>query len=212
MKLDDISEKLKLRLSNPLPGAAAHEPMRAVPIGNLKLKFDHTAPPRPGGVLIMLYQEGDLIKFPLIRRTDYSGVHGGQISLPGGKSEAGENAVEAALREAEEEIGIDKRLPQVLGTLSDFLVIPSNFMVTPVVAVFRGAPVFRPDPREVAGILSGSIEALMMDNAIRQQEILAGGQFRMIAPHFEVDLAVVWGATAMMLNEFRIVLRETLKM
>ena len=46
------------------------------------------------------------------------------------------------------------------------------------------------------------------ENAVKQKEILAAGKYRMIAPHFEIEQEVVWGATAMMLNEFRIILAE----
>ncbi|MBA4058492.1 MAG: coenzyme A pyrophosphatase [Marivirga sp.] len=210
MNLQELSARLYQRLSSPLPGDNAHSILRAVPLGNTIPSFTHKLPPRPGGVLILLYQEGNSIRFPLIRRQEYLGAHSGQISLPGGKSERGEDGVQAALREAEEEIGINRMKPNVLGILSNFYVIPSNFIITPVVAVLDTAPVFTPDPYEVAKILSGSIEDLVRDDAIKETEILAAGQFRMMAPHFEIEREIVWGATAMMLNEFRMILREVL--
>ena len=151
-----------------------------------------------------------MIKFPLIQRAEYVGTHGGQISLPGGKTEEGEGPFETALRETEEEVGVPRHLPLVLGALSEFFVIPSNYIITPVVATLKNVPIFQPDIREVAGVLSGSIEALVHDQAIRETEILAAKQFRLLAPHFEIEKHIVWGATAMMLNEFRMVLREIL--
>jgi 8-oxo-dGTP pyrophosphatase MutT (NUDIX family) len=208
MHLDNISESLKKRLSLPLPGDLAHALLRAIPVGDITPEFDHKLPPRPGGVLILLYQEGREIKFPLIKRQEYLGAHSGQVSLPGGKAEPGEDSVMAALREGEEEIGINREEPNVLGTLSNFVVIPSNFMITPVVATLGNKPVFKPDSYEVAKILFCSLEDLIKEDAIQQREILAGGKFRMMAPHFAIEGEIVWGATAMMLNEFRSILLD----
>ena len=210
MTLQDLSEKLKQRLTLPLPGAAAHEPMRATAVGSMIPKFEHKLAPKPGGVLILLFEDGGKIKFPLTKRQEYVGAHSAQVSLPGGKAEAGEHSIQTALREAEEEIGIDRNEPNVLGTLSNFFVIPSNFIITPVIASVEVEPIFTPDPREVAKILFASIDDLLSIDAIKRREIVAAGQFRMMAPFFEVDGDMVWGATAMMLNEFRLVLREIL--
>ena len=210
MSLYEIANRLKERLSSPLPGDFAHTTLRATPVGNTMPKFDHKFPPKPGGVLILLYEERGAIKFPLIKRQEYLGAHSGQMSLPGGKAEPGEDPIQAALREGEEEIGIDRTDLNVLGTLSNFFVIPSNFTITPVIATLSTVPVFKPDSYEVAKILSGSLKDLIKDDAIKQKEIIAAGQFRMMAPHFEIEGEIVWGATAMMLNEFRMILRDIL--
>lgn len=207
-RLQQLATRLKTRLQQPLPGGDAHESFRARPVGDVKPLFDHTLPPKPGGVLILLFEENGVIKFPLTKRAEYPGAHSGQISLPGGKSEPGEEAIQTALRECEEEIGVDRSSLTVLGKLSDFFVMPSNFMVTPVIAVAPDRPVFKPDAREVVKILEQDIPSFLLPEAVREQEILAAGRFRMIAPHFLVQGEIVWGATAMMLNEFRIILRE----
>jgi 8-oxo-dGTP pyrophosphatase MutT (NUDIX family) len=130
------------------------------------------------------------------------------VSLPGGKREPGESEIETALRECEEEIGVDRSSIRVIGKLSDFFVIPSNFIVTPVVGVVPTQPIFRADPVEVAKILEGDLVQLLHQEAIREKQILAAGQYPMLAPHFEIGGEVVWGATAMMLNELRTVLLE----
>jgi len=181
--------------------------MRALPVGNLIPKFEHKLPPKPGSVLILLYEENGQIRFPLIKRPEYLGTHSGQVSLPGGKADPNETPIDTALREGEEEVGVDRLAVKVLGRLSDFFVIPSNFMVTPVVGVVRN-PVFTPDPYEVSKILYGSLDDLLRQDAIREKQILAAGQYHLIAPHFEIEGEIVWGATAMMLNEFRMVLQE----
>ena len=206
-----LIDRLSARLKQALPSALAHDPLRAVPVGNVIPKFEHKLPPKPGSVLILLYEREGEIFFPLIKRPEYNGAHSGQVSLAGGKAEKGEDTIQTALREAEEEIGIDPAQVQVIGRLSDFFVIPSNFLVTPVVASFQGEPVFRPDPHEVVRILHGSINDLVREDAIRVREITAAGRYRMNAPHFEIEEEVVWGATAMMLNEFRFVLQEIMR-
>jgi 8-oxo-dGTP pyrophosphatase MutT (NUDIX family) len=159
-------------------------------------------------VLILLYEERGKIMFPLTKRPDYMGTHGGQISLPGGKAEPGETRIETALREAEEEIGVPASHIEVLGALTEFFVIPSNILVTPVVGYLNVSPDFKPDSKEVKKILIGSIEDLLQADAVRTKEIMAGNMFPMLAPHFEIENEIVWGATAMMLNEFRTIVQE----
>jgi 8-oxo-dGTP pyrophosphatase MutT (NUDIX family) len=209
MLLEELKVKLSARLKQSLPGSIAHESMRAQFVGNVVPNFEHKLPPKPGSVLILLCEDNGIIKFPLTKRQEYAGAHSGQISFPGGKAEPGEDAMQTALREAHEEIGVDLNYVQVLGRLSDFFVIPSNFLVVPVVAITH-QKVFTPEPYEVAKIVFGNILDLVNENAIQRKEILAAGKYAMMAPHFEIEGEVVWGATAMMLNEFRMILKEFL--
>ncbi len=210
MRLHDIVNIIANKLQDPLPGASAHESMRAIPVGEVRPRFDHKIPPRQGSVLILLYEENGLVKFPLIKRAEYVGTHSGQISLPGGKAEEGEDVYQTALRETEEEIGIHTSQINVLGRLTDFFVIPSNFVVTPVIGFIDHHPLFVPDTFEVAKILNADLSQLINDESILEKEIIAGGQFRLLAPHFEVEGEIVWGATAMILNEFRMLLKAIL--
>jgi 8-oxo-dGTP pyrophosphatase MutT (NUDIX family) len=205
MELFQLVPELSRRLKEPLPGPNAHEQLRAVPVGDVLPNFVHKSPPKPGSVLILLYEVGAQIKFPLIKRPQYLGAHSNQVSFPGGKAEENESPIDTAIRETEEEIGVSRTEMTVLGTLSPFFVIPSNFMVTPVVATTVN-PIFKPDSREVAKILHGDLNSLLQPNAIQTKEILAAGKYQMIAPHFEFEDEVVWGATAMMLNELRMLL------
>lgn len=206
----DFIVRLQQRLLEPLPGAMAHEVMRATPVGKVLPRFEHKLPPRPGSVLILLYPDREKIVFPLIQRPEYAGAHSGQVSLPGGKAEPGEDTISTALREGEEEIGISVADVKVLGKLSEFFVIPSNFLVTPVIGYVDSIPSLTPDAVEVERILYGNVPDLVDAHAIKSKEILAAGRFAMQAPYFDVEGQVVWGATAMMLNEFRTVLREVL--
>lgn len=205
---ETLMERLRQRLTQPLPGSLAHNIMRATSMGALIPKFEHKSLPKPSSVLILLYPQGNAIRFPLTQRADYAGAHSSQISLPGGKGEPGENFIETALRECEEEIGVGRKAVKVIGRLSDFFVIPSNFLVAPVIATSQSRPEFKADPVEVVKILECDLYELTRDNAIKQKEILAAKQYPMLAPHFEIDGEVVWGATAMILNELRTILIE----
>lgn len=209
--LQDLAGVLASRLQLPLPGARAHEPLRATPTGLVKPDFNHRQPPRPGSVLILLCPGGAQVHIPLIKRPDYFGAHSGQVSFPGGKAEPDETSIDTALREAEEEIGVPASAVEVVGTLSPFFVIPSNFMVTPVVGVLTRPHLFVPNAKEVERILYAQLESVLPDEAIQTREIMAARVYPMRAPHFNVEGEVVWGATAMMLNEFRVILKEVLK-
>jgi 8-oxo-dGTP pyrophosphatase MutT (NUDIX family) len=212
MELEKLITLLQFRLTQALPGALAHDPMRAVAVGALKPNFKYDVLPRKGSVLILLYPDEDgSIRFPLTRRQTYSGAHSDQISLPGGKTEGIESYIETALRECEEEIGIDRKTVQVVGRLSEFFVMPSNFLIIPVVGYLPFKPEFKADPYEVAKIIQGNVFDLIREDAIKEKEILAANQFTMRAPHFEIEGEIVWGATAMMLNEFRSIVKEVIK-
>ncbi len=206
---ETLITKLEARLAEPLPGAAAHEPLRAVRSNGEAIQFKHSLPPRPGSVLILLYPDDHgAIHFPLIKRPDYAGTHSGQVSFPGGKAEAGENYLETALREAEEEVGVHPRDVQVLGRLSDFFVVPSNFMVTPVLGYTTKRPEFKADQHEVVRIFEGKLLDILPQSAIQVSEITVATTYKLRAPHFLIDREIVWGATAMMLNELREIVLE----
>lgn len=209
MTFESLIQDLELRLGQELPAALAHDAMRATRADKTPIQFNHSVPPRPGAVLLLLYQGVDgAINFPLIKRPDYAGAHSGQVSFPGGKAEAGETIIQTALREAQEEIGIDPKDVNVIGVMSDFFVMPSNFMVTPVVGYMTKRPEFVPDKVEVVRILEGDVRRLLPDEAITISEIVVAKTHKLRAPHFLIDNEIVWGATAMMLNELRHILKS----
>ncbi|MDV3309495.1 MAG: CoA pyrophosphatase [Cyclobacteriaceae bacterium] len=207
LNLPELARYLQERLQQPLPGVTAHEAMFPSSRGKLKARYRSNLPLRQGSVLLLLFEQAGEIYFPLIKRPEYTGVHGGQVSLPGGKAEPGETALQTALREGEEEIGIAGEKVTALGQLTSFNVVVSNIYITPIVGTYEGVPEFVPDPREVDRVLYGSVSQLRLQREIPKREVMSGTSFPLLAPHFEVQEEVVWGATAMILNEFRLLLR-----
>jgi len=198
----DFIEKLKDRLSEPLPGPAAQDRMRSLIRKPEDLDLNWQNPPRPGAVLILLYPTNDGIFFPLMKRSHYGGVHSGQISLPGGKKEEGDkDLMETAVRETYEEIGVPREDMHIIGTISELYVYASNFDIFPVVAYAEKEPHFKPDTREVEKVVRGDLAKLTSQREPETREI----QVRNItiqAPYFDIGGHVVWGATAMILAEF----------
>lgn len=207
MSLGAMAAFLEARLSRPLPGIAAHTAMFPVAAGGIRFKYKSTMPLREGSVLILLYEDEGGLYFPLIKRPAYPGVHGGQVSLPGGKAEPGETPIETALREGEEEIGVDRHKVKVVGQMTGFNVAVSSIFVTPVVGVYNDRPQFEPDPREVERVLVFSVNKLQRQVEVLNREVLSSGSIPLLAPHFEIEEEIVWGATAMVLNEFRMLLQ-----
>lgn len=153
-------------------------------------------------------QKKNNINTVLIERNIYKGVHSGQISLPGGKYEKSDiNLIATALREAEEEIGINSTKVEVLGKLTPLYVPVSNFQIMPIVGFVSSEPNFKPDPIEVNALIEVKLSDLF-DPAKSKVENLFRDNYNIVSPYFEVGKHHVWGATAMILSEFREVLYQ----
>jgi 8-oxo-dGTP pyrophosphatase MutT (NUDIX family) len=124
------------------------------------------------------------------------------VGFPGGKMEPSDpDILFTALREAEEEIGIDAGKVEVLGCLSDLFIPTSNFLVTPVVGLIQEKPNFVPEQREVARIITTEVISLFHPEVRKQTQLAVGGGMYLDTPYFAVEEEVVWGATAMILSE-----------
>jgi 8-oxo-dGTP pyrophosphatase MutT (NUDIX family) len=188
-------------LQQPLPGRAAQYNMAPQPRPGAEL--DDTSHPtaRRSSVLILFYPYADTVYFPLILRPTYPGVHSGQIGLPGGGFEAGDHdLIHTALREANEEVGVDARQVNVLGQLTNLYIRPSNNLVLPVVGWTAERPDFIPDPREVALLIEASLLEFL-DPANLRTEVWEFAARTANVPFFGVQNQTVWGATAMILGE-----------
>lgn len=196
--------KLRNRMKGELPGLDAQ----------LKMAPEHRAEelirinsddfkPRLSAVLIVLFHEEEKLKIVFIRRSEYVGIHSGQIAFPGGRYELSDLDLQmTALREAEEEIGLNADSIDILGNLTDLYIPPSNFMVRAFLGYSSQVPRFRINEREVQEVLILDFEALKDANIVTVREFKTHHDACLTkAPCFDVDGIVIWGATAMILNE-----------
>jgi len=204
----DFANKLKQRFGQTLPGSMAQNLMKARRTNGEEFEFHHEGPPMQGGVALLLYPDQGAWYMPLMKRSVYSGVHSGQISLPGGKMENSDgNLIETALRETKEEIGVNVPKSEVVGSLSEIYITASHFNILPVVAVLGSKPDFIADEREVQEVITASLDDLLLSETSKEKDIHVRG-YDIVAPYFDISNEVVWGATAMIINEFITIARE----
>ena len=169
--LDGFFDCLQRKLAAPLPGRPAQALMAPLPRPGWHPDDRPDEPARQSGVLVLLYSIQGRLHVPLILRPTYDGTHSGQVAFPGGGSEEGDgDLTETALRETHEELGIAPQEVEVLGTLTDLYIRPSNYEVYPTVGRLNAKPVFRPDPSEVAQLLEVPL-ATLLDPAHQRKEV-----------------------------------------
>lgn len=161
-------------------------------------------PLTPAAVLFPIVLRDDGHTVLLTQRTAHLRDHAGQISFPGGRSEPGDaDAVATALREAQEEIGLDPALPEVLGRMPVYTTV-TRFQVTPVVALLPDRLDLQPDPAEVAEVFQVPLAFLMNPAHHRRHQMTVEGQVRrfLSMPWSAPDGReyFIWGATAAMLR------------
>jgi 8-oxo-dGTP pyrophosphatase MutT (NUDIX family) len=211
MNFHRVVHAIELELLNPLPGKDVQ--LRMSSLRHIRGMMDPSQVNNgiKSSVLILLYPYSgeNEISIVLIQRPIYEGVHGGQISLPGGRFEEHDYDLKAtALREAKEEIGIDPEKIITIGVLSELYIPPSNYLVLPVVGYALERPLFKPDPQEVAGIIETKLNDLVNDDNILTKEIYVRPGLSVFGPCFEIDNHTIWGATAMILSEFKEILKR----
>ena len=163
---------------------------------------------RKASVLLCFYEHKEELYLTLIKRTTYDGPHSGQISFPGGKPVSLDSSLwDTAKREFKEELGVDLSSASPLLTLSRVYIPPSNFLVTPFVAVVKKKPFFHLDSREVALKIDISLYELI-HLKIKQCPILEGNHKGVVVPCYVYEGHMIWGATAMVLSEFILFLKE----
>lgn len=203
-----LINKLRETLKGDLPGETAQYLMAPEMRGKAKDYGDANLF-KPSAVLILLCEdETNELYFPLTQRFAYDGIHSGQVSLPGGKADPSDKDLRAtALRECEEEIGVKENI-EVLGNLSTLYIPVSNFIVQPVVAYCNAPKVLMiPDVREVKHIAKFYLKDLLNESIVKQDDINLYGGGKIKAPYFETEGLKVWGATAMILSELKVILK-----
>lgn len=146
--------------------------------------------------------------FLLTLRANYNGTHASQISFPGGKFESTDNSLEStALREAHEEVGIQPDDVRIFKQMTDVFIPPSNFMVTPFLGLLNYTPILTKN-EEVEENITILLEDLLSENAFSTAIVTTTYAKKILVPCFNLSNCVVWGATAMMLNEIKVLLKD----
>ena len=204
---DHTLERLRTALRSPLPGPAAQCRMNPEGASPRSGEVFHPGSCKEGAVLVALYPLNHEPAVVLTRRPDFLPDHPGQISLPGGRRDAGEALVDTALRECHEELGVVPSSIEVLGPLSPLYIAVSNYRVFPFVGALARRPEFRTNPSEVSELIEVPVGHLFSPTSLGSERRILRGRFRSI-PFYALNGHQVWGATAMILAEFLALLED----
>lgn len=189
---------IKKALAQTLPGQVSHRKMLPLNRG-LTATPDEQLSIKHSSVLLLLFEENNEINVCLIKRPSHMKHHAGQIALPGGRNEEGETALETALRETREEIGVKPEQIEILGSLSEIYVQVSRFQILPFVGWLDKKPEFDINKNEVEKTISFPIK--LIRNSVNEVELnTISGRLKVPCVQFEGE--IIWGATAMILSEF----------
>lgn len=202
---------IRHRLKQDLPGRDAQMRMAFARRAE-ELKLNPTTPQgaKVACVTLMLWQNQADWHTVLIQRTQNPlDRHSGQVSFPGGKHEQNDESLsQTALREAQEEVGVEPAQVEILGQLTELYIPVSNFVVYPFVGLLSGKPQFTPQPGEVDTILTPPVSHFQQEENKDFKELRVGtGILLKDVPCYLVEGRAVWGATAMIISEFLEILK-----
>lgn len=189
-----------------LPGESVQFKMAPIErLPELKRKAQALGTARIAGVMVLFYPsekfETNLI---LILRKTYKGIHSAQVGFPGGKIEKTDRSIaDAARRETEEEVGIPRNKISIIKKLTEIYIPPSNFFVHPFLGITIETPKFVPEEREVEALIEINLDHFMDDCCVTTEILSTSYADQWEVPAFNLNGHIVWGATAMMLNEVR---------
>jgi 8-oxo-dGTP pyrophosphatase MutT (NUDIX family) len=206
--MQHFADRLKKEIANGLPGTEVQWQMASSDRMVRNFPRIPGKDARAASVLILLYPFNDSICTVLMQRPAYNGVHGGQISFPGGKQEpSDENAIDTALREAQEETGIKPEEIRILGTLTPLFIPVSNTLVTPAVAWTSQRPAFRRKPDEVVFLFDAEIKRFYDPSIVKKKPVKIGEEIINVK-YYDYEGNMIWGATAMIIHELLVILRR----
>ena len=200
VEFDNLIFHLKKRINTNLPGKDSHKKMK-ISYRNEKKNSFNINMAKPAAVLLLLFPNNKKICFYLTKRTEKLKYHKGQISLPGGSNEKGESLLETALRETEEEIGVNKNEISILGQITPLFIPVTGFLMTPFIGFTSKEPIIKLDSMEVEELFSVNILDLINKDILITHRQLNGRDVTI--PYFNLNNQQVWGATSMVLSEFK---------
>jgi 8-oxo-dGTP pyrophosphatase MutT (NUDIX family) len=194
--------ELKRKLELPLLGFNSHFKMAPESRADKLLKGkDEYLRVKQSAVLILLFPDNGQLKTVYIKRSEYEGIHSGQIAFPGGQYEESDRNFETtALRETFEEIGVEGEKIEIIGKLTDLFIPASNFMVKVFIGYSTEKPRYLIDKKEVQSVIEINIEDLYRKEIITEKEFGSGIR-RIKAPCYKIKDIEIWGATAMITSE-----------
>jgi 8-oxo-dGTP pyrophosphatase MutT (NUDIX family) len=157
-------------------------------------------PPAPAATLVALFEEGGEVRVILIRRSRALPVHAGEIGLPGGRVHSGEGMVDAALREAREEVGVAPEQIEVVGWLDPVVGRSSGSVALPIVGLLAARPALTPDAAEIEAIFDVALPDLLAEGVYREERWDVPVPDRAVH-FFELPGVTVWGMTARALHQ-----------
>jgi 8-oxo-dGTP pyrophosphatase MutT (NUDIX family) len=161
-------------------------------------------PPGPlirAAVLVPIVDRGEA-HLVFAKRTERVGQHAGQISFPGGRIDADDaDDLHAALREAEEEVGLSPASVEPLGQLDDTETFATQFVITPWVGAVRGAVRWQPDGEEIERVIEVPVAALLDRGCFRVEQWERAGVVRDVY-FYDYGHDTIWGATARILKQY----------
>ena len=204
-------QELKHKLTGPLKGMNSH--LKMAPkhrISDYMNEQKMVVNAQKSAVMILFFQEDNVLKMIVIRRSVYVGIHSGQIAFPGGRYEEEDGDVRVtALREIEEEIGISEEKIEIIGRLSDIYVPPSNFLISVFVGHLAEKPQYKIDEREVDEVIEIPFSDFFKPYVIKQKDFYVNSIKAVSnAPYFDVTNAEIWGASAMVICELLDILKS----
>lgn len=200
--------RIKTALYSALPGKEAHNVMAPRPKFIEGYEGIHSGPPIRSAVMILITPDKDQLSVPFIKRSNQGRYHAGQIALPGGKTEeADKNAIETALRECYEEIGVPPEQISILGILSDIYIPLSNYIISPVVGTVVKKPEFIRSENEVEQIILIPLADLFNEQN-RSTTSFSRHNHNIIAPGYRIGEHFIWGATAMIMCEMEQIMKD----
>jgi 8-oxo-dGTP pyrophosphatase MutT (NUDIX family) len=198
---DSLLILLEQRLQGDKPGFDAQLKMTPRPRPGQRRYDEVEGACAKAGVLVLLYPWKRSLCLALTRRTEQVRHHQAQISFPGGRQEAGEDLIQTALRETQEELGVQPDAIRVLGMLTPLYIPPSKTCIHPVVATLWERPEFVRSPEEVEEVIEVPL-AHLRDPMNRHEEVWTIRGIPVRVPFYLFKGNKIWGATAMVLAEF----------